>query len=95
MEAQLITYTAKGQSIPEQNQLRMKLNGQTSTSHKGKYTFHRKGLLETITHIKPTRGSIIVSVEDSKIIVKLLKKYKAKVKTFDITIDKSTFKKTS
>jgi hypothetical protein len=64
MKAQLITYTAKGRTIAEQNQLRMKLNGQTGTSHKGKYTFHRKGILEDMAHIKPNRGSIIISIED-------------------------------
>ncbi len=95
MKAKLITYTTKGQSIPQQNQLRMKLNGQTSTSHKGKYTFHRKGLLETMTHIKPNRGSIIAPLKNSEIIIKLLKKYKAKIKVYEITINKSEFKKTS
>lgn len=95
MKAKLITYTAKGRTIAEQNQLRMKLNGQTSTSHKGKYIFHRRGILEDISHIKPNRGSIIVPIKDSQKIIQLLKKYKAKIKTFDISIEKSTFKKAS
>ncbi len=91
MDAQLITYSVGNKSTAIQNQLRMKLNGQTSTSHKGKYTFHRKGILEEIKYIRPSRGTLIIPLSESKKVIQLLKKYKAKIKIYDISIKKSFF----
>ena len=91
MDAQLITYSLGDKSTAIQNQLRMKLIGQTSTSHRGKYKFHRKGLLEEIKHIKPSRGTMIIPLNKSKKVIQLLRKYKAKIKIYDISIKKSSF----
>jgi len=95
MKAKLITYDMAKQPTTSKDQLRMKLIGHTNKSHFGKYQYKRKGLLDIIPHLKPSRGTIIIPLKESDSVLKLLKEYKAKIKTFDITINKSAFKKTS
>jgi len=92
MKAKLITYSITKQPIPIQNQLRKQLNGHNDTSHQGKYTYHRKGLLNTITHIKPSKGTIIAPTKEAEQIIALLKNNQAEIKTYDIQINKSAFK---
>jgi len=42
------------------NRFVQRLYGQDTTSQKGKYKYHKKGLLEDIPHIRLIRGVIIV-----------------------------------
>ena len=93
MRAKLIIYSAAKQSSVEKNELRVKLNGYYDVSHGGKYRYWRKGLLDSVSHIKPSRGTIIAPLKEADKILKLLRKCKAKIKTYDIEIKKSEFKK--
>jgi hypothetical protein len=49
--------------------------GQDSTSWKGKYTYHRHGLLDDIPHRKLLRGVIILRNEDVPRVLEFLGKY--------------------
>lgn len=93
MKAKLITYSLINQQISAQNQFRKELNGHNDVSHHGRYKYRREGLLDKIPHIKPSRGTIIVPTKEFAKIINLIKKYDAKMKVFDIQIDKSEFKK--
>ncbi len=93
MKAKLITYTMSNQPISTQNQLRKQLIGHNDTSHKGKYKYRRKGLLDQITHLKPSKSTIIAPIKESQKIIKILNKYNAKIKTYNIQINESEFKK--
>ena len=93
MKAKIIVYSAAKQSSIEKNELRVKLNGYYDVSHGWKYRYWRKGLLDSLSHIKPSRGTIIASLKEADKILKLLKKCKAKIKTYDIEIKKSEFRK--
>jgi len=93
MKAKIIAYTIKHLTTAHQNQLRVQLNGHNDTSHGGKYKYRRKGLLDKITNIKPSRSTIIAPTKEAEQILELLKKYNAKMAQYDIQIDKKEFKK--
>ena len=93
MKAKLITYSLVNLPISKQNQFRKEFNGHNDVSHHGRYKYRRDGLLNKIPHLKPSRSTIIVPIKEYAKIINLIKKYKAKVKVFDIQIDKSEFKK--
>ncbi len=54
-----------------------KFYGQDSTSHKGKYRFHRHGILDDIPHRKFIRGVIVIREEDVVSVERVLKDYDA------------------
>ena len=93
MKAKLVVWSAAKQSSIEKNELRVKLNGYYDVSHGGKYRYWRKGLLDSVSHIKPSRGTIIAPLKEADKILKLLRKCKVKIKTYDIEIKKSEFSK--
>jgi len=92
MKARLITYTISKQSISVQNQLRKQLIGHNDTSHKGKYKYRRNGLLDKIRHLKPSKNTIIAPLNESEQIIKLLNKYNATIRIYDIQIKESDLK---
>ncbi len=93
MKAKIIIYSAAKQSSVEKNELRVKLNGYSDVSHGGKYRYWRKGLLDSVSHIKPSRGTIIAPLKEADKIIKLIKKCKAKIKIYDIDVKKAEFRK--
>ena len=93
MKAKLVVWSAAKQSSIEKNELRVKLNGYYDVSHGGKYRYWRKGLLDSVSHIKPSRGTIIAPLKEADKILKLLRKCKVKIKTYDIEIKKSEFRR--
>jgi len=93
MKAKLIVYSAAKQSSIEKNELRVKLNGYFDVSHGGKYRYQRRGLLDSVSHIKPSRGTIIAPLKEANKILKLLRKCKAQIKDYDIEMKKLEFKK--
>ena len=93
MKAKLVVWSAAKKSSIEKNELRVKLNGYYDVSHGGKYRYWRKGLLDSVSHIKPSRGTIIAPLKEADKILKLLRKCKVKIKTYDIEIKKLEFSK--
>lgn len=63
--------------------------GYVDKSNNGMYKYQRKGLLDEIPHNKPAKGVIIVKKKDSSRVKHLLKKYKARLRSFDIDIKQS------
>jgi len=68
------------------NRFVQKFYGQDTTNHKGKYKFHRRGLMEDIAHIKLIRGVIIVMASDLEKVLNFLNEYNAEVYTRDIIL---------
>lgn len=56
-----------------------KLYGQDTSSHHGKYRYHRNGLLDDIPHRKLIRGVLIVKTNDTNAINELLKEFNAEI----------------
>lgn len=93
MNAKIIAYTVKHLTTAQKNQIRVQLNGHNDTSHGGKYKYRREGLLDKITHLKPSRSTIIAPTKEAEQIITLLKKINAKIITYNIQIDPKEFKK--
>jgi len=49
--------------------------GQDTSSHQGKYRYHRRGLLDDIPHRRLIRQSLIVKQKDSERVIEFLKRY--------------------
>jgi len=52
------------------------LYGYRDRSNNGKYTYHRKGLLDYIPHVKLVRGVIITTHDNFSKITELMEKFK-------------------
>lgn len=63
------------------NKFCKKFYGQDTTSHSGRYRYHRHGLLDDIPHRRIIRQVVIIRIEDAKKIVDFLKKYNAEIHT--------------
>jgi hypothetical protein len=70
-----------------------KLYGQDTRTHHGKYTYHKRGLLEEIPHIRLIRGVIIVRRQDAPRVEAFLKEYKAEYYIRTIQLEPSDQKK--
>lgn len=58
-------------------QFRKKIYGEETSSWKGRYHYHRQGILDTIRHIYLYKGVVIVMPEDAEILLESLKRYNA------------------
>lgn len=85
--AKLICYTLRHISPIERTNLHRELYGYVDNSNNGRYKYRRKGLMENIKHKKVLDCVIIVNDENSKKLVKLLRKYKAKISLFDVFVN--------
>jgi hypothetical protein len=65
------------------------LYGQDSTSWKGRYSHHRKGILEDIPHRKFLRGVLFINGDDTEKVVEYLRRFSANfyVGTVELTPD--------
>ena len=88
MKAKLVTYTTERLNKSEKSKLSKKLFGYTDKSYHGKYTYKRKGLLEGTKYVKVYKNTFIIALEDWRPLREELKKRKATVRVWDITIEK-------
>ena len=80
MNAILIVYRLKAPHNPNvASALVKKLYGQATSSHKGKYRYRRKGLLDIIPSIKVIRGVLIIKKEDKHKVIALLDEFDAEI----------------
>ncbi len=86
MNAQLVCYTLEKLDQSERTALSRELNGYKDFSNKGKYVYVRQGLLQKMKHVKPHDSVIIVKREHKNKLLKMLKKYKASIKQYEIQI---------
>lgn len=61
------------------SELVKKLYGQDTSNHKGKYHYHRKGLLEEVPAHRLIRGVLIVRKEDEERVLEFLEIYNTEV----------------
>ncbi len=89
MKAKLICYDLTSLEQIKKVEVKRALFGYTEYSNNAKYTYKRKGILENIPHFKLTRAVIIVSSKNEKQVIKVIKDWKVKYKSFNIEINKS------
>jgi hypothetical protein len=82
----LIFHFPKKTNQKNLNQFCKKFYGQNTSSHGGKYRYRRKGLLDTIPHIKLIGGVLIVSTENADKIIQFLKDYGAELFVRDVIL---------
>ncbi len=79
MEGILLAFRLERYDKNVASELVRRLYGQRTSSHGGKYTYWRRGLLDDIPYVRLIRGVIIVRTEDTEQVVDLLKGFGAEV----------------
>lgn len=69
------------------NRFVQKFYGQDTTSWKGRYTFHKKGFMESIPHRKVMGGVIVIAPEDLEKVLEFLREYSAEIYARDIILE--------
>ncbi len=85
MQAKLVCYSLQKSTPTIRRNFHRELYGYTDVSCNGKYVYKRKGILSAIAHKKIFDAIIITN--NYKPIVKVLKKYKAKMRVFDVFVN--------
>lgn len=87
MKGKLIAFRVfRNTDVATTNRFCQKFYGQDTSSHGGKYRYHKKGLLEDIPHVKLIRSVIIVSTRDAKEVIKFLREFNAEVHVRDVIL---------
>ena len=89
MKAVLICYSLMDAKHDVRSSFKREMIGYVDKSNNGAYEYQREGLLDKISHLKPAKGVIIVKEIDSNKVKRLLRKYKARLKLFNIDIKQS------
>ncbi|MGC8496483.1 MAG: hypothetical protein ACP5NL_00555 [Thermoplasmata archaeon] len=76
----------KGTKTNQINQFCKKFYGQNSSSWKGKYHYHRHGLLDDLPHKKLIRGVIIIEEPHLDAVKRFLEEYNATIFTRKIIL---------
>ena len=92
MEAKLICYTLGKTDHQTRSKFKREFFGYLDKSNNNKYKYERMGLLTKIPHIKPIRSTLIIDAKDETEIIKFLKKFNAKIKTYRVILDKNELK---
>jgi len=87
MAAKLVCYKLSNISPVQRTNLHRELYGYIDNSNHGKYKYSRKGFLEGKRHKKVLDCVIMINNENSKELIKILRKYKAKVSIFDVFVN--------
>lgn len=74
------------------NQFGKKFYGQNTSSHGGKYKYHRVGLLDTIPHCRIIRQVVIIKKEDEKQVIDFLKQYPLQVYVREVYLTEEDIK---
>ena len=61
--------------------------GQDTSSWRGKYRYHRRGLLEDVPHRKIIRGVLLVKSSDVEVVRRFLVDYDATIYTWDVQLN--------
>jgi len=90
MDGTLIAFTLRtGSDRTKSSAFVKKFYGQDSSSHHGRYTTHRKGLLDDIPHRRLIRGVIIVAHDDEETVSEFLKSWNAEVHTRKVKLSQA------
>lgn len=86
MQAKLVTYTTKGLNKSEKSILSKRMYGYIDKSNKSRYTYRRKGILDGTQHEKVCNNTFIIRSKDWPKVRKGLRKRKATIKEWDISL---------
>ncbi len=88
MHGILICYTLDKSRFTQvvRNRFRKELLGYTDFSNKGRYKYHRTGLLDSVPHIKLIRSIFIIKKENREKFITFLDKYNAKYFVRDVRL---------
>ena len=89
MKAKLISYNLTNLLQWKKVGINRTLYGYTEYSNNSKYKYKRKGILQSIPHIKVAKSVIIIRDKDYP---KFIKNLKCKHKTYDISLPASILK---
>jgi hypothetical protein len=84
MKAKLVCYSLGKADAVKRTKFQREMYGYTDISCNGRYTYERKGLLGAIKHRKILDAIIVTNAQNSRLVVKLLRKYGAKTYVFDV-----------
>ena len=89
MEGTLVAFTVHtGKDKTKSSAFAKSFYGQNTSSHQGKYQYHRHGLLDDIPHIKLIRGVIITQTKHKEQIIKFLEQHSAHYHTRTVELTK-------
>lgn len=84
MQTKLVCYSLKKISPSMRTKLHRELYGYKDVSNRGKYNYMREGLIRKIKCKKITDSVILTSTDHAREIVRILRRYMAKIHVFDI-----------
>ena len=88
MKAKIFTYSTERLNSTQKSILSKRINGYIDKSNGSRYTYKRKGIFGKLPHIKITKKAFIIREQDFLHISKILKRYGATLKSWDIDIKK-------
>ena len=94
MEGKIICYNIKSSNLQRKDidKFLRELVGHNDKSHRGRYTYRKRGLLDDIANIKPVRSVIVVSNKNFPRIENILKKYAINAYIRDILLKEEDLK---
>ncbi|MFH1786160.1 MAG: hypothetical protein ABH829_00700 [archaeon] len=89
--ATLITYDLSSGSMSKSQAslFHKRLYGYTDSSHGGKYTYKRKGLLSEMPHLNPSRSVIIIPRDKAGEVLTFLGEHGATVFAIDVVLNEA------
>ena len=69
----IVFHLPEGSSTAQHRTFRRRIYGEETSSWEGRYRYHRKGILDTIPHVRLYWGIIIVKETDAPGIIRLIK----------------------
>ncbi|MBI5347456.1 MAG: hypothetical protein HZB66_02505 [Candidatus Aenigmarchaeota archaeon] len=85
MQAKLVCYSLENANSTVRRNFHREFYGYTDVSCNGKYLYKRKGIIHSVSYRKVLDAIILTTNE--KPLVKVLRKYKAKIRIFDVLIN--------
>ena len=93
MKAEIITYETKGMSNTERSIISKVIFGYMDRTKGSRYTYPRKGILDSMPHIVITKKTFVLKSADAGKIKKIIEGYGATVKSWKIEILEKGMKK--
>lgn len=86
MKARLICYSLGKADHAKRSAFKREFLGYVDRSNNGQYEYRREGLLTRIPNMRPIKSVVIVKEKDSSAVKRLLRRYRAKIKEFVVTV---------
>jgi len=80
----ILKYNLKGVPVNNKTLIHRALYGYIDHSNKGEYTYHRKGILQSIKYTKIGNSVLMIDTKEVKQLIPLFKKYKIRINIMDM-----------